>query len=338
MRYCLRHQGETFDEIRDWAQRADGAGFDVLWSQELHTTPFVYPAAVAGFTRRIHLGSGIALAFVRSPLSIALTAMDLDRLTGGRYILGLGTGVQRLVTAWHGANYGRPAPHLKECIRLVRLIMQNAPSGRPTVFEGEYYKVNMTGFSVPHRQPRERVPIYAAAIGPGMVRAAAEVADGILGQIMPSIKWVKDVMLPNMEQGLARSGRKRQAIDLCPTVTMAISKDKKQARRDLAKTVAFYCTVGTYHQIFAHYGFGNEATAVREAFRKHGGHGPHCWDLVSDAMVDAFHVAGGPGDARRRVAEYEGIADSVVLTPPSYSMTPEETAAYQRAILDTFAR
>ncbi len=338
MRYCLRFKGETLEEIRDWAQQADRARFDVLWSQELHTTPFVTPAAVAGFTQRIHLGSGIALAFVRSPMTIALTAMELDRLTKGRYILGLGTGVQRLITSWHGANYGRPAPHLKECIQLVRRIMENAPSGKPIQFKGEYYDVNIVGFMAPHTQPRPRVPIYAAAIGPGMVRASAEVADGILGQIMPSIKWVKDVIVPNMKTGLDRAGRQRSAIDLCPTVTLALSKDRKQALRDLAKTVSFYCTVATYQPLFAHYGFAKEAGAVREAFRTRGGHGPHCWDLVPDAMVEAFHVAGTPDDARRRVNEYEGIADSVVLTPPSYSITPEEAAAYQQAIMETFSR
>ncbi|MEE9284462.1 MAG: LLM class flavin-dependent oxidoreductase [Dehalococcoidia bacterium] len=338
MRYGLRYQGESLEAITDWARKAEAARFDVLWSEELHTSPFVYPAAVAGVTSRIELGSGIALAFVRSPMSMAITALDLDRITGGRYILGLGTGVQRLVTEWHGAAYGKPAPHLNECIQVVRRILDGAHTGRPIVFRGAYYDVNVAGFSVPHPPVRPRIPIYAAAIGAGMVRAVAEVADGILGQIMPSLKWVQDVIVPNMEVGLKRAGRKRQEIDLSPAVAMAIGQDVKQARRDLAKTVAFYCTVATYQGLFAHYGFADEAAAVRDAFRRHGGHGPHCWDLVPGEMVDAFHVAGGPDDARRRVAQYEGIADSVILTPPSYFLTPEDTAHYQHAILETFAR
>lgn len=338
MRYGLRYHGENLESIIDWARKTEDAGFDTLWSQELHTTPFVYPAAVAGSTSAIGLGSGVALAFVRSPMSLALTSLDLDRLTNGRFILGLGAGVQRLVTGWHGAEYARPAPRLAECIRLVRQILQNAPAGRPIVFQGDYYNLNVTGFSVPHKPVRDRLPIYAGAVGPGMTRAAAQVADGLLGQIMPPLQWVKDVIVPNMRIGLARAGREREEIDLSPAVVLAIGADVKQAKRDLAKTIAFYCTVATYHGLFARYGFGDEAAAVRDAFRRHGDHGPHCWDLVPDAMVDAFHFAGSPDDARRRVAQYEGIADSVILTPPSYFLTPEETAHYQHAILETFAR
>lgn len=338
MRYGLRLKGATMEQIRDWAQKAEQARFDVLWASELYTTPFVYPAAVAGFTSRIELGSSIALAFVRSPLVTALTALDLDRLSNGRYILGLGTGVQRLVARWHGGEYGRPAPHLKECIRLVRLLTQKLHGGEPIQFKGEYYDIAIRGFSVPHPPVRERLPIYAAAIGPGMVRAAAEVADGLLGQTMPSLKWVQDVIIPNMEIGLKRAGRQRRDIDLSPAVVMAISRDVKKARRDLAKTVSFYCTVGTYQGLFAHYGFAEQAMAVRQQFQEHGEHGPHCFDLVPDEMVDAFFLAGTPEEARKRVAGYEGIADSVILAPPSYFLTEEEIDEYQEAILETFAR
>ena len=83
MKYCLRYNGDTMDEIRGWAQAAEQAGFARIVSQELHTSPFVYPAAAAGFTSRIELGAAVALAFVRSPLSMALTALDIDRISGG---------------------------------------------------------------------------------------------------------------------------------------------------------------------------------------------------------------------------------------------------------------
>lgn len=338
MRYAVRFQGETLEEVTAWAKKVDDAKFDVLWSQELHTSPFVYPAAVAGSTKRIHLGTGIALAFVRSPMSMALTTFDLDRLTNGRFILGLGTGVKGLVQRWHGGTYGTPAPHLKECIQLIRLIMDNAPHGKPIQFKSEYYDVDIRGFSIEHRIARPRVPIYAAAIGPGMCRVIGEVADGVLGQIMASIKWAKDVMEPNIRIGLDRAGRKREEVNISLTITMALGKDVKKAKRDLAKTVAFYCTVATYQKLFEHYGYAKEAAAVREQFIKRGGHGPWCWDLISDKMVDAFHVSGSADNARKRLKEYEGIADTVIFTPPNYFLTAEETAEYQKEILATFAR
>ncbi len=336
MRYDLRFHGETLDEIGGRARAAEQAGFGALWSQELYTNPFVSPAAVLGFTREIRVGSAIALGFVRSPLSMATTALEMDRLSNGRFILGLGSGVQRQITEWHGASFGRPAPHLKECIQLTRLIIQNAPLGKPITFEGEYYKVNIKGFSVPRQPVRGHIPIYAAAIGPGMARVCGEVADGVLGQIMASLAWIQDVVLPNLKIGLDRAGRQRKEIDLSLTVAMAISKDVKKAKRDLAKTMSFYSTVGTYHKLFAAQGFDKEVTAVREAFRKHGRHGPHCWELIPDEMVDAYFVSGSPDDARQKVAQYEGIADSLVLVPPSYFLDSDETMEYEQSILETF--
>ena len=337
MKYCLRYNGDTMDEIRGWVQAAEQAGFQRILSQELHTSPFVYPAAAAGFTSRIELGAAVAIAFVRSPLSMAVTALDIDRLSGGRFVLGLGAGVKGLVEYWHGVEYGRPAPHLKECIQVTRLLLDSVHAGDPIRFDGEYYKINIVGFASPHPPARERIPIHAAAMGPGMVRNVAEVADGIMGQMIATLPWVRDVMVPNMKIGLDRAGRKREEIELQPTLTIAISNDKKQAYRDLAKSVAFYATVGTYKDLFAHYGYSEEAAAVRAAFREHGGHGPHCWDLVPDDMVEAFCAGGSADDVRRRAAEYEGVADSLSFAPPMYSIEPEQMDAYQRAALETFA-
>ncbi len=339
LQYGLRLKGETMEQLKEWAQKAESARFDYLWAQELYTTPFVGPAAVAGFTNRIQLGSSIALSFVRSPLETALTALDLDAITNGRYILGLGTGVQRLNERWHGVtDYGRPAPHLKECIRLVRQIMQTVHTGERIQFKGEYYNLDIVGFSRPIKPVRERVPIFAAAIGEGMVRNMAEVADGLLGQVMVSYRWMRDMFIPAVEVGLKRAGRTRKDIHLAPSVSIAIARDVKKAKRDLARTVSFYCTVGTYAPLFAHYGFAKQQALVREQFQKHGGHGPHCFDLIPDEMVDAFFVAGTPDQARALVQMYEGMADSVILSPPSYFLSFEEVEEYQYAILDTFAR
>lgn len=338
MKYCLRYSGDTMPEIREWAQAAEQAGFHRIVSQELYTSPFVYPAAVAGFTTKIELGTAIVLAFARSPMAMAVTALDLDRISNGRFVLGLGTGVKGLIESWHGNEYGRPAPHFKECIQLTRTLLDSVHTGDPIHFHGQYYNIDIVGFSVPHAPARERIPIHAAAMGPGLVRNVAEVADGIMGQMIASLPWVRDVMIPNMKIGLDRAGRKRSDIELSPTLTVAISKNKKQAYRDLAKSVAFYATVGTYKDLFAHYGFANEAQAVRAAFREHKGHGPHCWDLVTDAMVEAFCAGGSADEVRKKVGEYESVADSLSFAPPMYFIEPEEMANYQKATLETFAQ
>ena len=107
--------GEPEEVIR-WAQRAEAAGFETLWATEMTGNPFISLAAIASHAQRIQLGTSIALAFVRSPWVTALTALDLDLVSGGRFILGLGTGLKRLNERWQGVAYGRPAPHVKECI------------------------------------------------------------------------------------------------------------------------------------------------------------------------------------------------------------------------------
>jgi len=151
----------------DRARKAEESGMHGLWEEQLNGTPFVNLAAVASSTKTLKLGSGIALAFTRSPLETALTALDMDLLTNGRFILGLGSGVQRLVEYWHGVPYGKPAPHLKENIQLVRMIMAKAHTGEPIKFTGEYYKVSIMGWQRPIKPVREKIPIYLAAVQAG---------------------------------------------------------------------------------------------------------------------------------------------------------------------------
>jgi hypothetical protein len=129
-----------------WARAAEAAGLQALWAAEMVHDPFLPLAAVAGHTSRIELGTAIALAFVRSPWVTAVSALDLDMLSGGRFTLGLGTGLKRLNERWHGVAYGKPAPHIKECIQVVRLIMERAHLGEPIRYSGQYYSVDIKGW------------------------------------------------------------------------------------------------------------------------------------------------------------------------------------------------
>ena len=152
--------GDTMepDALIARARKIEDAGFDAAWSNELFTSPFVPLATVAPHTSKIKLGSSIAYGFTRSPLETVITSLDLDAITNGRFILGLGSGVRRLNEMWHGVpNYGRPAPHLKECVQAIRSIIDGVSSGEPVRFEGEYYDIDMRGWEGPsqaHQRPR----------------------------------------------------------------------------------------------------------------------------------------------------------------------------------------
>jgi probable F420-dependent oxidoreductase len=324
------------DEIAAWAKEVEPLGLDCVWSSELYTSPFVSPAAVAVSTKLLNVGTSLALAFVRSPMETALSALDLDRLSNGRFRLGLGTGVQRLNESWHNVtNYGKPVKHLRETVEAIRLIAAQAFNGDPIHYDGEYYKLDIKGFKIPYHQPRREFPIYLGAIGEVMARLSGEVADGLKGHSIWSDRWVREKIDPNVHRGLKRANRMRDGFDLVPAVTVAISSDIRQARRDVSKMIAFYATVKTYLPVFTFHGFERQALEIQETFRRHG-HGPEIWSVVTDEMVEAFCPVGDVDRVRKKLEDWWECADGLTLRAPHYYMEPEETAEYQRRINETF--
>ncbi|MBI4308062.1 MAG: LLM class flavin-dependent oxidoreductase [Chloroflexi bacterium] len=338
-RFSYHLHGGSGQELVAVAKRCESLGFDTLWSQQLYSTPFVPLAAVATHVRRVRLGSGIALAFVRSPLETALSALDMDAATDGRFILGLGTGVQRLNERWHGVqNYGRPAPHLKECAQAVRLIIEKAHTGQPLRFKGQYYDIDIVGYQRPWKPVRPTIPIYVAAIREGMCRVAGEVGDGLIGHTLSSPKWLREVIQPNARIGLARSGRDPSRFQIVPALCVAVSGDRKEARRDAAGVVSFYASVRTYEPYLAFHGFQEEAQRVQEAFRRNSGFGPAVTDCVTEEMVDTFTAAGTVDEVRDKVRRYEGLADHVVVAEPGYFISEEKRHAYRDALFGLLGR
>jgi probable F420-dependent oxidoreductase len=333
-RYSLALGIAPAEETARLAREAEDAGFEALWAAEMTHEPFLPLAAAAASTKRIGLGTSIALAFVRSPWVTALSALDMDVLSGGRFILGLGTGLKRLNERWHGVAYGKPTPHIKECIQVIRLITENAHLGRPIRYSGQYYDLDIQGWQRPYAPQRERIPIYLAGVREGMIRTAAESADGLLGHAIYSLPWVRQTVLPSVARGLAQAGRSRERFHLCLTVCCAVGKDGAAARRAAAATIAFYATVKTYEPLFA--SFPSEFRRIQEADRR--GDAGAMTDAVSEEMVEAFAVVGTPEEARRKLAAYEELADSLCLQPPDQLIEPAETEEYRRALLTAFGR
>ncbi len=331
-RFSLGISVASADGLSRLAVRAEAAGFETLWTSEMFHDPFLPLAAAATGTTRINLGTSIALAFVRSPWVTALSALDLDILSGGRFILGLGTGLKRLNERWHGVAYGKPTPHIRECVQTIRLITEQAHKGGPIRFAGQYYDVDIQGWRRPLPPVRERIPIYLAGVREGMIRTAAGVADGLLGHPIYSLRWIRDVVLPSLDRGLNDAGRERADFHLCLSVCCAVDADAARARRAAAATVAFYATVNTYEPLFA--AFPREVQAVQDALMRNDQRAMA--DAVSDEMIDAFAVAGTPDDARRKLEPYLDLADSICLTPPDQLIDPSESARYRDALIETF--
>ena len=142
--------GNSVADLEAETLRAEAAGIECVWAPELFRAADTQAAYLAGKTERIGVGTGITWAFTRSPFVHAITALDIDEMSGGRFRLGLGSGVKRLNETWHNADYGRPAPHLREAIEATRLIMRQAGKGEPIRYEGDYYDIDIKGWVRPH--------------------------------------------------------------------------------------------------------------------------------------------------------------------------------------------
>ncbi|HEY5333184.1 MAG TPA: LLM class flavin-dependent oxidoreductase [Solirubrobacterales bacterium] len=327
--------GNTVADLEAETLRAEAEGIECVWAPELFRAADTQAAYLAAKTERIAIGTGIVWAFTRNPFVHAITALDIDEMSRGRFRLGMGSGVKRLTETWHNADYGRPAPHLREAIEATRLIMRQAGAGEPIRYQGDYYDIDIKGWVRPHPPARETPPpIYAAAMQAGMSRMAGDVADGLIGHPIQSLRWLDEVVVPGFEEGLRRSGRERADFDYLPTVCCAIDDDEGRALDLARRTISFYATVKTYAPIWAMHGFEAEANAAGEAFRR--GDLAGVPSAISDAMVEAYCAAGPIDKVRARVEATAERADGLFLTPPTYFISPAELSEHQNRIIDAF--
>lgn len=332
MRLSYAPWGETIAEQIDAAVRAENAGFTELWVSELHRSAFVPVASIAQATTKAGVGTAIALGFVRSPMTTALESLDVDELSNGRFILGIGSGVQRLNEDWHNARFGVAVPHLRETINVIRRFWERSHLGEEIRMEGEHEPMRLRGYERPFEPRRTRIPIYVAAVGEAMTRLAGETGDGWIGHELGSPRYTADVVMTNIEAGLHRAGRSRSDVKLIASAVCVIDEDSKQAKRHAAGLVAFYATVRTYESFFAFHGVEKDAAKIRAAF-KEGDEGAMI-DACPDEMVDALSLAGTADEVRAKLKGYEGIVDGIKLSPPTHLVSSEVTRKSQHNILE----
>ncbi|MEU8132018.1 LLM class flavin-dependent oxidoreductase [Streptodolium elevatio] len=324
--------GETLGELRDAAAAAEDAGAKVLWVPELHRSATIAAAAIAEATDTAHIGTGIALAFARSPTTTALEALDLDELTDGRFILGLGSGVRRLNEDWHGVDFEHPVRRLAETVACIRAFTEQCTTGEPIHAGGDLARLRIRGYQRPFPVRRPRIPVYLAGVGPAMTRCAARVGDGWISHELCSPAYLKDRLLPRVDEGLRQSGRERADFDVVVSACCSIDRDRDTARGRAAGLVGFYASVRTYADLFDFHGLGAEQAAVVDRFRAGAG-ADGLAGAVPARMTDALTLTGPLAEVRDRVLAYEGLADTVKLTPPTHGLSaPEIRAAQERVI------
>lgn len=315
------------------ARQAEDAGFTGIFAPQVLGPPFVPLAAAAAVTERILLASGIAIAAARSPFETAMAAIDLDRISGGRFVLGLGASVHAWSSGIFGAPPHRPVAHLRETVAAVRHIVRGAHRGLEP-FEGEWYRADFEQLQPTAPPLREEIPIWIAALRGPAVRLGAEIAEGVMGHPMWSIDWAVERIQPDLRAGLARAGRRREEVELNLWLWVAPNPDEAEAVEDSRATIAFYAGIAQYESFFAAHGFGEEARRLQEEVR--GKRALAAGRLVPDEMVRAFVLCGRPDAVRARVERAWTVADSLCLVPPAYSLSVEKLAFYGQGIAELF--
>ncbi|MGD0248059.1 MAG: TIGR03617 family F420-dependent LLM class oxidoreductase [Candidatus Limnocylindrales bacterium] len=315
--------GGTLGEVGSLAARAESAGLESVWVAELDRTALVQAAAAISATSRITVGTAVALAFPRSPTVTAMTAWDLDEMSGDRFMLGLGPQVKRVLEARFSVRVDKPAPQMREYVRAVRTVWA-ANRGEAVVHEGEAYRITMPTFHGPARPERRDTPILLAAVGPVMSAVCGEVADGLLGHPLASPRYLAEAVQPCIAAGLERAGRPSGACPITAMALVSIGDDADAARRAARIQIAFYATTPTYKPILELHGRGALPRDLRRAFVNRDL--DRMAELLDDELLDAIAIAGRPDEAPDRLRAWEGVADRVVLGVPWYAMN----AGHQR--------
>jgi len=293
------YSGATIQLPLEMAQEAERLGFYALWTAEAYGSDAISPLAWLGAqTKRIKLGTAIMQIPARTPAATAMTAITLDQLSGGRFLLGLGLSGPQVAEGWHGQPYGKPLQRTREYVDIVRKVLKR---DAPLEHNGEHYRIpyrgaDATGLGKPLKSilhGRADLPIYLAAIGPKNVELAAEIADGWL-PIFFSPRHYQSAFKSHVEAGLARAGQKE--FDIAPSVMVVMRDDVDACRAMLKPYLALYVGgMGAkgrnfYNALACRYGYEAAASKVQDLYL--AGKRQEAVQAVPDALVDEVALCG----------------------------------------------
>ncbi len=301
-------------QVTPIARAAEALGFHALWTSETQRDPFFPCILIAEHTQRLHMGTAIAVSFARSPATLAYKAWDLAQYSQGRFILGLGTQVKAHIERRFGMPWPEsPVGKLREQILAIRAFWQSWQTGTPLNVRGEYYRLTlMSPFFNPGPIEHPSIPIYIAGVNTGLARLAGETCQGFHVHPFHSLRYLREVILPAIEEGLRRADRQRQEIQISVTAFVATNEQEKAFARS---QIAFYASTPSYHSVMALYGWQDLAARLSaHAARGEWGEMPA---LISDEMLNEFCLIAPEADLAAALRErYQGLADRLTLYTP----------------------
>ncbi|MPY94655.1 MAG: TIGR03617 family F420-dependent LLM class oxidoreductase, partial [Acidimicrobiia bacterium] len=265
------------------ARAAEEVGFDGAWTTENQADPFLPLALAAEHTERLLLGPSVAIAFARTPMTVAYLASDLQRYSGGRFALGLGSQVRPHVEKRFSMPWSRPAARMRDFVLALRAIWGAWEQGEPLAHRGEFYTHTlMTPAFTPPENPYGPPPVLVAAVGPRMTEVAGEVADGLLAHPFLTERYLHDVTVPALEAGLARRGDGTTLDDFEIGLSAFVALDEADVEA-VRRQISFYGSTPAYRPVLDAHGWGDLQTELN-ALSKQGR-----WDemvgLVEDEVL-----------------------------------------------------
>ncbi len=314
--------------IAEAAQKAEATGYDGVWSAETSHDPFLPIAVGAAATEKLEFGTGIAVAFARNPMNLAVLANDLQLLTKGRFMLGLGSQIKPHITKRFSMPWSHPAPRMRELIMAMRAIWKTWETGEPLAFRGEFYTHTlMTPFFDPGKNPYGNPKVLLAAVGELMTEVAGEAGDGLLVHGFTTERYLREVSLPALERGAAKAGKTRADLTVSYpgfVVTGANAADTAAADKAVRQQIAFYGSTPAYRPVLELHGWGDLHPQLNTLSKQ--GEWVKMGELISDDVLDAFAVVAPIDQVAAQVkARFGDCVDRFSFYAP-YKMSPEEWA------------
>jgi probable F420-dependent oxidoreductase len=317
-----------YEKIEDQARSIADMGFDGAFTLESNRD-VLFPLVLAARSgAALDLYPNVAIALPRSPMHLAYQAWDLQRLTDGRFALGVGSQIKPHIEKRYSARWDKPVRQMRELVAATKAIYRTFHEGEPLEFRGEYYTFTlMTPTFIPPRLESGPPPIWMGGLGPLMTKAAAEVADGVLIHPFNSERFLREQTLPRVEAGLATSGRSRDEFTLTVTAIICVyGEDGNEEERAAAEkgsrfNLAFYGSTPSYRVTLDAHGWGGVQPELNRLTKE--GRWAEMAEVVDDEMLHTLCVCGTPAEVAGILrTRYAGIADRVAFSVP-YGVRPE---------------
>ncbi len=324
MKFNVNIATDDLSQVPALARTAEEIGVDGLWVPETTHNAYVPLALAAGATSRIQIGSAIAVAFSRSPTTTAHAAWDLAQLSGGRFVLGLGTQVKAHIERRYGMAWEKPGPRLREYIGAVRAVWECWQGGGRLNFRGDHYRLTlMSPMFNPGPIANPAIPITIAGVNPYMCRLAGELCDGFHVHPLNTPLYIRESILPKIKAGAARAGRSLDDVEIMGNVLVVTGANAEEmdASRNMTRLqLAFYASTHSYRPVFEAHGWGDVARQLEVLAR--GKLWVRMSNLITDEILETVAVVAPWETLAEKVrARYDGLLDRVGFYMP---FTPED--------------